>query len=195
MRILKLMFVCMCLLGLNQLVWSQNQPTGSQTQNVGTSKQAHGIAGYLDPRTGTFTTKVQRSRVGNKTPGLTEIVARLIFTFNIVYNDQPASATTACTVDLDTSDSSGLFYSESSTAIVAKGGATCTVTVLFDWLLATPTQDQINVSYHIDSFDAVAIGSAAPVGEALRSLTHSILPLPVPPYGKTITEPTISVYL
>jgi len=192
MRTSKLIFVCVCLVGLAQLGWSESQ-------HLGASKQSHGIPGYLDPRTGTFTTKVQSSVVtsdeSEEPTTLTTITARLIFNINIVYNDQPSNAITACSVTINEfGDSSGLFYEEEATAIATSNGTACKVTILFSWPLANPTQDQISVEYHIDSFQSVTVGGTAVV-EPFRSLDHSIPSLPMPSNGQTITEPTISTYI
>jgi len=190
MRISKLIFVCVCLVGLTQLVWSQNERVVG-----GPAKHSHGIAGYLDPRTGTFTTKAQGAGAADASdelpPTLTNILARFVFTFAIEYNDQPTSATTACTVDISTSDSSGLFYDESATALATNGGKACTVTILFLWSLASPTADQVFAEYHVESFQAVTVGgTSAP--EIFRSADHSILPLAMPINGQTVNVPTIT---
>jgi hypothetical protein len=185
MRISKLIFVCMCLVGITQLVWSQNQHTDA-------GRQAHGIPGYLDPRTGTFTTRAQPSESAEETPPtLTTILARLIFNFTIVPNDQPTTATTSCTVSLSTTDSSGLTYVESATGIATNGGTACKVTVLFSWALASPTQDQVFIDYHIASFQSIAVGGTASVQE-FRSADHTLPSISVPMNGQTITEPTIT---
>jgi hypothetical protein len=186
MRISKLIFVCVCLIGLTQIGWSQNQHL---------SKQSRGIPGYLDPRSGTFTTRAQSSGTNSEgaelNPALTTILARLIFNFTIL-NDQPANAVTSCTVALSTlDDSSGLFYDESATSIATKSGTACTVTILFSWALASPTTDTISVDYHISSFQAITVGGTS-TPEALRTADHSIANIPVPMNGQTITEPTIS---
>jgi hypothetical protein len=54
MRALKVMFVCMCLVGITQLVWNQDHGV-----DAGRGTRGRVILGYLDPRTGTFTTKAQ----------------------------------------------------------------------------------------------------------------------------------------
>jgi hypothetical protein len=190
MRISKLIFVCVCLVGLTQLVWSQNQHlTG------GLGRQAHGIPGYLDPRTGTFTTRAQSAGVPpdaseELVPTLTSIYARYVFTFSFK-NDQPTSATTSCTVDISTSDSSGLFYDESASALAASNRTSCTVTILFLWYLASPTTDQVFVQYHIASFQSVTVGGTATVQD-FRAADHSIAPLAVPANGQTINVPLIT---
>jgi hypothetical protein len=184
-RISKLIFVCMCLVGITQLVWSQNQHTDA-------GGQAHSIPGYLDPRTGTFTTRAQPSEAAEETPlTFTTILARLVFNFTIAPNDQPPTATISCTVSLSTTDSSGLAYDESATAIATNNGTACKVTVLFSWSLASPTQDQVFVDYHIASFQSIAVGGAASV-QQVRDADHSLPSISVPLNGQTITEPTIT---
>jgi hypothetical protein len=51
MRVLKLIFAVVCVVGLTQLVWSQNQ----QRMSAG-PHHSYGIPGYFDPQTRTFTT-------------------------------------------------------------------------------------------------------------------------------------------
>ena len=51
MRIAKLMLVCVCLAGLTQLVWSQSSSV--------LKTHERGIPGFLDPKTGMFTARVQ----------------------------------------------------------------------------------------------------------------------------------------
>ena len=185
MRISKLIFVCICLIGITQLVWSQNQ-------HVGAAKQSHGIPGYLDPQTGTFTTKAQPSETAEEPPTtFTTILARLIFNFTISPNDQPTTATTSCTVSLSTTDSSGLVYEESATAIATDNGTACKVPVLFSWSLASPTQDQIFVDYHIASFQSISVGGTPSVQE-FRGADHTIPSISVPLNGQTVTVPTIT---
>jgi hypothetical protein len=192
MRISKLIFVGVCLVGLTQLGWSQ-------AQHLGASKQAHGVPGYLDPRTGTFTTRAQgagETQDASQEPtALTNIVARLVFNISIVYNDQPAGAITACSVDIsEFGDPSGLFYTEDATAIATSNGTVCKVTILFDWALATPTSDQISIDYHIESIQPVTVGGTT-LPEVFRTLDHSIPSVAVPMNGQTITEPTIYTYM
>jgi hypothetical protein len=173
MKIAKQMFACLiCLVGLAPPVRSQNRP----------SKSDQGIPGYLDPRTGTFTTKAKRSATGQAAPAATTtIVARLIFNFTIL-NDQPAGATTTCYLSISPTDAAG-FYSESASSTATNGGASCTVTLLFSWDLATPDADMVNISYSISSSGG---------GGQSRSSEHSLPSIPMPTNFETITEPLIS---
>jgi hypothetical protein len=177
MSVSKMICVCLCvfLIGFTPPVRSQNQ---AREGALGKSDQ--GIPGYLDPRTGTFTTRAKSSVTGATQAGTTTILARLIFNFTIL-TDEPG-ANTVCSVSISPSDSVG-FYEESASSAATNGGQACTVTLLFSWDLATPNTDMINVGYSI---------SASGGGSQSRNSSHSLPSIPVPSNFQTITEPTIS---
>jgi hypothetical protein len=184
MRISKLIFVCACLIGLTQLVWSQNQ-------HLFPSKQSSGIPGYLDPRTGKFTTQIQKSGVGtgeNEELAGTPVLFRVKFNITINNYDQPAGSITSCHASIDTEDPLG-FYSDDAVIIAAKsgGGWTCTVPILVSWTLQTPNSDTISACYGVEVFQVVSVGS---VQEAFSGRTSSppCLSIPVPTNTSTVTE-------
>ena len=153
------------------------RPPGAK---INRSSKTRRIPGYLDPRTGTFTTKAKSSATGQAAVGTTTILARLIFNFTIL-NDQPGGNTTTCSVSITPTDSAG-FYSEEASSTATGGGTACTVTLLFSWDLATPNSDVVNISYSITSSG----------GGQSRSSSHSLPSVPMPTNFETITEPTIS---
>src|SRR5208283_2321768 len=121
MQISKMVFVCFLSIVLCTVGWTQAQPTQGAL-----GKQAHGIAGYLDPQTGTFTTRAQTAAVPNV--ATTNTIFRLIFNFHFEYNDQPASSPIGCEVSISpVGDSSGLFINEDAASISPDGGQNCQV--------------------------------------------------------------------
>jgi hypothetical protein len=180
MRISKVIFVVLfCLIGLTPLVWSQSQ---GQPLAGGAGKPNHGVLGYLDPQTGTFTARVPNASPAVQLAGTTRVLFRLIFPISININDQPSSNTTTCGVDIFTSGDSD--YAEDSASIVGNASG-CTVTILAQWDLLTPTTDSIIVSFSVAS---------SGTGES-RSTSHFIASIPVPNNTQTITEPVIDTVL
>jgi hypothetical protein len=176
MKVVKLIVVCLfCLVAIAPPAWSQNQPI-KQDQP---SKQEQGVPGFLDPKTGTFTTKA-RSSASQAAVGTTTILARLIFNFTIL-NDQPGGNTTVCSVSISPTDAAG-FYSEEASSTATGGGTACSVTLLFSWDLATPSSDMVNITYSI---------SSAGSGQS-RASSHSLPSIPMLTNFETLTVPTIS---
>jgi hypothetical protein len=176
MMISKLMCVCVCLVGFTSPVWSQNQPS-----QVPATNPTPGVAGYLNPQTGTFTTRAKVVPNAETTP-TTSILARLIFNFSIL-NDQTNPIT--CSVSIaPEGDTGGFFYSEYASFTAPGGSSTCSVTILFSWNLATPTSDTISVEYSLTS------GGGA--GDTSRGSTGDIPSVAMPTNFQTVTVPTIS---
>jgi hypothetical protein len=153
MKIPKLIFVSVCLVGLTQFGWSQNQIGGVQR---------HGAHGSIDPRTGIFTAKVEHVRMSKpvETPLTgTPILFRETFNFTISAADIPAAAVIFCYAEVYTDDDNGDF-DDSNGAVATRSGstATCTVSVLAKWTLANPTTDTISADYEAYAEQGVSIG-------------------------------------
>jgi len=153
MRKSKLIFVCFCLVALTQLVWSQNN---------GMAAHRHGIPGYLDPQSKSFTTKAEHSRMGNQrdTPlAGTAILFRETFNFSISAQDIPAAAVIFCYADISTEDTNGEFYDENSIVATRSGdSASCSVPILVKWTLVNPGTDMIDARVYIYAEQGVSIG-------------------------------------
>jgi hypothetical protein len=178
MKRFKLIFACVCLVALAQVAWSQD---------AGVGRRSHGIPGYLDPLTNTFTTRVQGpgTSIGlDPDVTVTNILARLVFKFTIS-TDQPATAVETCSVTASVFDAAGS-YEEHGTALATSAGKACTVTLFFSWPLATPGSDTVSLEYDINSFQPVTVGSVT-VAEPLRESDHTIPSIPVPANTQTIT--------
>ena len=171
MSMSKVIFVSVCLVGLTQLVWSQN---GSASA----SGQTRGIPGYLDPRTGAFTAKLQPAVRSVESPdaaptALTEVYGK----WNIVLTIQVTTAlatgdTIGCEGDLE-AEGAPSGYSESGVTLakVSGGTATCTVSIPYAWYFSAPTTDDtVGVSYGISIIHLFTQGS---VTEAKESRTSS----------------------
>jgi hypothetical protein len=110
----------------------------------------------------------------------TSTIARLVFNFQILTDN--AGATTTCSVFMSVSDAGGS-YTESGSSTSQNGGATCQVTMLFSWDLATPQTDTISVYCSVNWQG----------GGGYRGTSHTLTPIPVPANTETISLPTIHV--
>jgi hypothetical protein len=184
MSITRMIFACfcMCLIVLTPPIRSQDaryKQAPDQRQAV-PNQFPDGIPGFFDPKTGKFTTQARSAAVPQAAVATTTIIARLIYTFQIL-NDN-LGATTICRVNISTNDAAS-FPFESGSVTSANGGQSCQVTVLFSWNLATPQTDTITGSYSV-SWSG---------GGSSRSTSNSLDPIPVPANTETITLPTIQV--
>ncbi len=182
MSIAKMVFasLCVCFIALTPTVRSQNDPqnqVANKAQAVPT--QLPQIPGFLDPKTGMFSTQA-KALTPLVAVATTNTIARLIFNFQILSDNYGATHT--CTVYLSVADAGGS-YNDYGSAQSPNGGQTCQVTVLFSWDLATPATDLINVQY--------TVGWSG--GGSYRYTSHAITPLPVPANTETISLPTIHI--
>lgn len=182
MRISRVIFVCMfCLVaaGLTSLAWGRSR---AQLSAVSGNR---GIPGYLDPQTRAFTTRAQNPIPDVQPANTTRILFRVIVPININITDQPSSNTFVCDVHISTSDAAG-FFDEGAEVVGTPQG--CTVPVLAQWDLATPTTDTIFFSANVDSFSGTI---TAPTG--LRSTTLNIANIPMLTNHQTLTVPSVDV--
>jgi len=149
MKTSKLIFVCFCLVGLTQLVWSQNNSA---------SAHRHGISGYLDPHSRTFTTKAENSRPNQPLAG-TAIVFRETFNFSISAQDIPSNAVIFCDASISTNDTNGDWYDGNEIVATRSGdSASCSVPILVRWTLVNPTTDTIDARVNVYTEQGVSIG-------------------------------------
>jgi len=184
MRLSIALFVCVCLVGLTQLVWSQNNGLGIS--------HGKGIPGYLDPRTGKFTTQVQNhggDAVANPETG-TAILFREQFDITVDNLDQPTkNVLVVCEADIGTYDSgSGTSWYDSASIVATLSGSnyTCDVPILTSWTLASPGSDTITACMHVEFIQAYSVGGVS-AAEDFRDQEPPCLSLPVPANGHTVT--------
>lgn len=173
MRISKIMFVCICLVGLIQPAWSQNA-----------NKTSHGIPGYLDPQTGAFTPVVQSAVEGQNIANIAASAGKFVATFTITIGSPiPTTDVILCTFTADVFEA-GHAFDESATVTATRHGstATCTVTMAYSWPLSTPTSDLVNLGYSITA------GASTSSVALSRVSTHTIGTIKVPGIGSTTDE-------
>jgi hypothetical protein len=192
MRIVKIIFVCLVCFVVATLGWSQNPSAQVEQSKPEQSKPAHGVPGYLNPQTGTFTTQAQ-STVPTAAVATTTVIFRLIYNFRIQFNDNTTGNTTTCGVNISTNDAAGSFY-EGNTVISPDGGQTCQVSILAQWNLATPTTDMISAYAYVESFGSTK-GNYDQLLPDRYSDIESIPQIPVPQSGETLAQPTIDVVM
>jgi len=184
----KFMVVCICLVAFTQLGWSQ---AGNASFVHG--KQAHGIPGYLDPSTHTFTTKAESAAVQDPDalpPTVTEFAGTWTFKITITISSaMPAGAQIFCSASIDEFDDPTNSYSETAAvpAIVSKGSGTCSVAIPYAWFLSNQGSDVVSASYDINMYQAIAIGSTTQVVPIRESHDDLGTNFPVPANGALTT--------
>lgn len=181
MRLAKLVVVSAPILGISGLGWTQDANTSRK------STSAHGILGYLDPKTGAFRPMAQ----GDVQPDVTfttvtgEIVYKLTITIKstLATSAEILCGGTASSFD----DTGGVSHTEEANVTATRTGstATCTVTIPYAWALASASSDSVSLEY-----DVTASGGTS--GLINRSGSHSLVPIKVPASGTTTTE-TVAV--
>jgi len=173
----KTICLCVCLVGLTQLGWSQVN-----------SRSDHGIPGYLDPKTGTFTTKVQTPEGDPVTPTYLygEYVINLAATVN---THIPSGGVVSCNFTVSEFGDSNGSYTEYEAAVATGSGTSwkCSITIPYAWLLGTPGTDTISVSYTIGIDEAFTVGSASPEVISLRKSTYNAPSTTGVPASGTVT--------
>jgi len=159
MRTSKMMFVCVCVIALTQIGW------GQQANKQGA---APGIPGYLDPTTGTFTTKVQPGEVAEASSVPVEawygdfyIHLDLEMTTPVPSDGNVTCSSTAFQGYLDR----GGGYSENATAVAKHTGSTwtCQMSIPYLWYLQSGTKDWVEIHYSACINGVQTLGSTATV--------------------------------
>jgi hypothetical protein len=183
MRFAKITLACVCLLGLNQPVWSQkaNEPANQ------------GILGYLDPKTGAFRPVAQSPDEEFDTTELAPTnTGKFVFKFTItISSTNLGSDTISCTALASLIDNpiSSIFISETASvkATVSGSTASCTVNIPYSWTLKTGSTDTVSLSYVVS-----AVGPSASGGLPTRTSSQGIANIKVPANGSTTTETVAS---
>jgi hypothetical protein len=180
MRMPKLIFASVCLVGLTQLAWSQSHAIGARR---------HGTPGFLG-QSGRFAPRAEHSGAGNPADAPlagTPILFRETFVFTISAGDIPAAAVIICYADIETEDTNGEYYEENGVVATRSGStATCTVPILAKWTLVNPTTDTIDARYDVYSEQGVSIGGGD-WEDIYRGSEGPDLSLPVPANTQTVT--------
>jgi hypothetical protein len=167
----KIVFAMVCLVGLTQLVWSQNE------KGVFSGSHSEGIPGFLDPQTRTFTTLVE-SGIDNPLSGTgSYYYGEIKITLTVyVASAFPSGTAYGCSGTLTVGgDTNGDTYIENAvaTAPAPSGGVTtCTLIFNYFWQLTSPTSDIIDVSFTAVAQNTVTVGSQTEIID-LRDATRS----------------------
>jgi hypothetical protein len=164
-------FVFACL-GLTSAAWGQ-APTPS--------RPAHGIPGYLDPKTGTFKPLILLEDLGG--PAATApTTGKLVFTFTVTISSTTlTTAAVSCTLEAYVIGATDNYIESAAAAATGTGASrTCTVTLPYSWILTTAATDTISLSYDVEAINTTS--------GAYRDSAHSPAAIKVPATGTTTTE-------
>jgi len=150
----------------------------------------NGILGYLDPKTGAFHPVSPASPADEiNAATVSPTTGKFVFSFTItVASSIPSSQSIVCEAVTDVTEVSGVqssIFDEEASTVASRSGstATCTVTIPYSWLLATPASDTVTIRYVIGVGTTTSITSAA-----TRSSNHNLPSIKVPANGATTTE-------
>jgi hypothetical protein len=158
------LFLCTCLIGLAHPGWSQT-PNGHEPR---------GILGYLNPRTGAFTTRIHSASGVEPEAAPTPTYGELVFNIQIsIWSTLPADAVLSCSGEATISDG-GNFHLETASVDTTRNGnkASCQVIIPYYWLLSSPNIDQIDLSFSVST-----------KASDTRDSSHSAGSIPVPVNG------------
>jgi len=179
MRMSKVVLVCICLVGSTQLVRSQDKGIGAF--------QDKGIPGFLNPHTGTFTTRAPGSN-GGQISSLTgtPILFREQFNITITNYDQPSNSLVVCDAHISTSDANSGFYDSATVTATSSGNTwTCDVPVLTYWTLQTPGSDTVTACVDVSILQLFTLGSVTEA-ESGRESEQPCLTLAQPGNTQTV---------
>ncbi|HEV8690494.1 MAG TPA: hypothetical protein VGQ91_09385 [Ideonella sp.] len=108
------------------------------------------LPGYLDPKTGTFTTQAAAQRAQGVIPDATIYNGTLTLKINITLKSGfPTDSTILCTQNASVFDLAGSYTASKTTRAARTGStATCTVSIYYSWLLSSGDQE-ISQSYFV----------------------------------------------
>lgn len=174
-KIVTIVSICACVLAINISLMAQD------------ASAAHGIPGYLDPKTGTF--HLLPALPDAPPPATTTVTGKIVATFTITVDSTFAStAKIGCTIIANVQDLSTLnnIVEQAGNAVARGTGSTvtCTATIPYSWTLGSATTDRVMLSYIIQAPVAASAGAAFPN----RLSEQSLGTISVPANGTTTNE-------
>ena len=172
-RLLVLLAVLACFLGLNINLWSQSIP------------EVNGIRGYLDPRTGIFHSMPNPDLQEADVPPPATFGGKFVFNFSITVSSAlPSTTKIFCEATASTVDPLNLI-TETASVMATRSGSTanCTVTIPYSWNLSSSSTDRVSLLYQV-----IAGVPSTTTPLATRSSSQSLPQTKVPANGATTTE-------
>ena len=163
----------------------------AQTQARPRTKPQTPVLGYVDPATGKFHLATPESTPdADIAATVAPTTGKLVFSFIIrIASSVPSSDAIVCVADSTalerpTATNPRAVYLEEASAVGSRSGstATCTVSIPYSWLLATPASDTLTLHY------AVGAGTSTAVAiNVARKSAHQLPVTKVPATGATTT--------
>ncbi len=185
----RMILLCVCFAGLTPFLWSQNG------NHVSRNDHPAGVLGYLDPQTGAFRPVHRHAGKGRDglEPGTVTITGKFVFNFTITLDSAvPSGDAVGCAAGAQTYDETretDLDESGFAQATITGSTASCTVSLPYSWLMASPSEDTVRLNSDVFIFNPTNNGLNLD-GYFTRYSLHTINPdLAVPPSGQTTTVP------
>lgn len=145
MRLPKTFFVCLCVIGVTQMVWGQHRAGALPEHQVHARVQSSASQGEI-------------------TPAVTEVAGKFNINLTITVSSSfPSGAVIMCYGRVYVEGDSNSYPSESVEAVGStpvNGTSTCNMTMPYAWFLATASTDQLYYYYGAYLEQNVPVGSA-----------------------------------
>jgi len=174
MKFMKLLIAVTCLLGLIAGAFAQEAET----------RTSKGTFGYIDRKTGMFHPLERTPLSAEAAAAITPTTGTFVFNVTITVSSVlPTTALINCAVSGGVSDLKTGFFSNYVNVPAKRTGntATCTLSVPYEWSLATPTTDTVSMDI------SVSTATSSTAGSYEEYFTAPALTLKVPANGATTT--------
>jgi hypothetical protein len=177
MKLMKLLFAAICLLGLVASGLAQTTETQKKTA----------VFGYMDPQTGLFHSLARTPLSPEEAAAITPTTGKFVFNVTITVNSALSTkAVIGCEVAGGVADLTTGEFSNVVAVTATRTGTTakCTLTVPYSWDLATPAKDTV-------AFDLSVSATVGTFGSATfynESFTAPEVTMKVPANGTTTTQ-------
>jgi hypothetical protein len=177
-RVLAVPMLLLCLLATRASFWGQN------------TAAPFGVQGYLNPRTGVFSSIRHHRMLGAAPPATTTYTGTIVVTFTVTVSSAIArTAEIGCVAGASILDAGtdNEIVEVAGTAVSRGTGSivTCSVTIPYSWNLASANLDTVGLTYSVTS----PVDFSAPLGEwPHRAGAQSLGSIGVPVSGATTTE-------
>ena len=182
MKLMKLLFAAICLLGLVASGFAQNAETQKKTA----------VFGYMDSKTGLFHSLTRTPLSPEEAAAVTPTTGKFVFNVTItVASTLSTKAVIGCQVAGGIADvTSGDIFSNVVVVTATRSGttATCTLAVPYSWDLASPAKDTVAFDLSVDA----TVGTPGTAAFYEETFDAPVITTKVPATGTTTTENIIT---
>lgn len=176
MKLMKLLFAAICLLGLVASGFAQTTET-----------QKAPVFGYMDAKTGLFHSLTRTPLSPEEAAAITPTTGKLVFNVTITVSSAlSTSAVIGCEVVGGVADIATGEFSNVAGVTATRSGTTakCTITVPYSWDLATPAKDTVEFDLSVSA----TVGTFGTASFYNETFSAPAVTMKVPANGTTTTQ-------